>query len=487
MNNKKVVSFIAVLLAVLMALSLVISVLPIGAHAVNQADIDAIEKEKNELADKRATIQDKIDAMKEQQASVLEQKAALDERNEFTAEQLKLVQEQISIYDALIKEKAQELDAAKEKEAAQLERYRTRVCAMEESGGYSYGLLAILLKSGSFGELLAAIDDMSEVMRSDRELEQQYVSAREATEKIKTEYEETRAEFQEKKTELKREQTELKAQLKEAEKLLTDLEKDIEKAVKEYEIALNAEAAMAASMASLAAQLAREAAEEAAKREQEKLENAGNTGNTGNTGSESGGIEAGGAETGGNIGGTVGSGNTGSGETGGESPAPQPSPEPAPTPTPTPTPTPQPEPASPVTGSLMWPVPSSNLVTSRYGWRVHPITGTERFHSGIDINGYGNAGGVIYASDGGTVVRARYSDSYGNYVMINHGGNMQTLYAHMSGLNVYEGQTVNKGDVIGYLGETGWATGVHCHFEVYVNGSTVDPENYFPGLPHWDC
>ena len=60
-------------------------------------------------------------------------------------------------------------------------------------------------------------------------------------------------------------------------------------------------------------------------------------------------------------------------------------------------------------------MPSSNLVTSRYGWRVHPITGTERFHAGIDINGYGNAGGVIYAADGGTVVRSRYSDSYGNY------------------------------------------------------------------------
>lgn len=135
----------------------------------------------------------------------------------------------------------------------------------------------------------------------------------------------------------------------------------------------------------------------------------------------------------------------------------------------------------------MWPVPSSNLVTSRYGWRVHPITGAERFHAGIDINGYGNAGGVIYAADGGTVVRSRYSDSYGNYVMINHDGNMQTLYAHMSGTAVSEGQTVNKGDVIGYLGETGWATGVHCHFEVYVGGSTVDPEGYFPGLPHWNC
>ena len=94
---------------------------------------------------------------------------------------------------------------------------------------------------------------------------------------------------------------------------------------------------------------------------------------------------------------------------------------------------------------------------------------------------------LLYITDGGTVVRSRYSDSYGNYVMINHDGNMQTLYAHMSGTAVSEGQTVNKGDVIGYLGETGWATGVHCHFEVYVGGSTVDPEGYFPGLPHWNC
>lgn len=377
MNNKKVVSVIAVIMAVLMVLSLVLSVLPIAANAVNQADIDAIEKQKNELTDKRTTIQEKIDSLKEQQASVLEQKAALDERNEYTAEQLKLVQEQIDIYTGLIEEKSKEVDAAKKKEDEQLKRYRERVCAMEESGGYGYNILAIIFNSGSFGEMLAAIDDMNEVMQSDRELEQQYIAAREETESVKAEYEEAKAGYEEKQDELKAEKTELEDQLKEAEELLTSLEEDIEKAVKEYEVALAAEAAMAAEM--------------------------------------------------------------------------------------------------------------SNLVTSRYGWRVHPITGAERFHAGIDINGYGNAGGVIYAADGGTVVRSRYSDSYGNYVMINHDGNMQTLYAHMSGTAVSEGQTVNKGDVIGYLGETGWATGVHCHFEVYVGGSTVDPEGYFPGLPHWNC
>ena len=379
---------------------------------------------------------------------MLEQKAALDERNEYTAEQLKLVQEQIDIYTGLIEEKSKEVDAAKKKEDEQLKRYRERVCAMEESGGYGYNILAIIFNSGSFGEMLAAIDDMNEVMQSDRELEQQYIAAREETESVKAEYEEAKAGYEEKQDELKAEKTELEDQLKEAEELLTSLEEDIEKAVKEYEVALAAEAAMAAEMSNLAAQLAREAAEEAARREQESQNN-GNSGSTGDSG---------------------------------ENPE-QPSTPDEPTPAPTPTP----EPSTTVTGSLMWPVPSSNLVTSRYGWRVHPITGAERFHAGIDINGYGNAGGVIYAADGGTVVRSRYSDSYGNYVMINHDGNMQTLYAHMSGTAVSEGQTVNKGDVIGYLGETGWATGVHCHFEVYVGGSTVDPEGYFPGLPHWNC
>ena len=459
MNNKKVVSVIAVIMAVLMVLSLVLSVLPIAANAVNQADIDAIEKQKDALTDKRTTIQEKIDALKEQQASVLEQKAALDERNEYTAEQLKLVQEQIDIYTGLIKEKSKEVDAAKKKEDEQLKRYRERVCAMEESGGYGYNLLAIIFNSGSFGEMLAAIDDMSEVMQSDRELEQQYIDARKATESVKAEYAEAKAGYEEKQSELKAEQTELEDQLKEAEELLSSLEDDIEKAVKEYEVALAAEAAMAAEMSNLAAQLAREAAEEAARREQESQQPTPTPAPSQEQPDP------------------------------GETPE-QPDPEPTQTPvqpTPEPTPEPTPQPSSPVTGSLMWPVPSSNLVTSRYGWRVHPITGTERFHAGIDINGYGNAGGVIYAADGGTVVRSRYSDSYGNYVMINHDGNMQTLYAHMSGTAVSEGQTVNKGDVIGYLGETGWATGVHCHFEVYVGGSTVDPEGYFPGLPHWNC
>lgn len=79
---------------------------------------------------------------------------------------------------------------------------------------------------------------------------------------------------------------------------------------------------------------------------------------------------------------------------------------------------------------------------------------------------------------------ATYSSSYGNYVMINHANGYTTLYAHMSSIAVSAGQTVSKGQKIGYVGSTGWSTGAHCHFEIRYNGSTVDPAQYFSGLTY---
>lgn len=128
------------------------------------------------------------------------------------------------------------------------------------------------------------------------------------------------------------------------------------------------------------------------------------------------------------------------------------------------------------TGSYIWPLPGHSP-GSAYGWRVHPIFGDNRFHAGEDIGA--PTGTAILAADGGTVATAVYSSSYGNYVMINHGEGRVTLYAHMSSMAVSVGQTVSQGDVIGYVGSTGWSTGPHLHFEVRVNGSTTDPKQYF--------
>lgn len=132
---------------------------------------------------------------------------------------------------------------------------------------------------------------------------------------------------------------------------------------------------------------------------------------------------------------------------------------------------------STATGTYIWPCPSSTYVTSAFGMREHPLFGDERPHSGIDISG--SAGSEVLAADSGTVAVATYSSSYGNYVTIYHSNGDYTLYAHMSSLAVTAGQNVTQGDVIGYVGSTGWATGPHLHFEIRVNGSTVDPLSYF--------
>lgn len=137
---------------------------------------------------------------------------------------------------------------------------------------------------------------------------------------------------------------------------------------------------------------------------------------------------------------------------------------------------------STATGTYIWPCPSCTYVTSKFGMREHPLFGDERPHTGIDIGA--QAGAEVIAADGGTVAVATYSSSYGNYVTIYHSNGDYTLYAHMSSLTVTAGQNVTQGDVIGYVGSTGWASGPHLHFEIRVNGSTVDPTSYFSGLSY---
>ena len=128
-------------------------------------------------------------------------------------------------------------------------------------------------------------------------------------------------------------------------------------------------------------------------------------------------------------------------------------------------------------GTLIWPTPSCTTTNSAYGYRVHPIYGTVKFHAGEDIPaGYG---AEILAAASGTVVTAGWVSGYGNYTVIDHGGGMMTAYGHQSSFAVSVGDVVTQGQVIGYVGSTGNSTGPHLHFEVYVNGATVDPKSYF--------
>lgn len=126
-------------------------------------------------------------------------------------------------------------------------------------------------------------------------------------------------------------------------------------------------------------------------------------------------------------------------------------------------------------GRFLWPT-TSNLITSYFGYRVHPIYGTTRFHSGIDIGA--PYGAPIYAAENGQVIFASWYGGYGYCIIIDHGDGVSTLYAHCSSIIVKAGQYVSKGQVIGYVGSTGNSTGPHLHFEVRINGNPVNPFNY---------
>jgi len=425
MKNKKMIRIIAVILVLLMVLPFLIDA--ISAYAVTQDEIDAIQSQKNELSAKVSSCKERLAALQSQQSNVLEQKAALMEQNKLTQEQIDLVEAQIEIYEDMLTEQAEVVEEAKSREDVQLQKYRTRVRAMEENG--EMNILALVLQTSSLSDLMSAVDDMGEIMESDRILEDEYIAAREETEEVKANYEAIKADYEEKQGVLRGEQDALKEQMEYANKILEDLSEQIEKAIEEYKAAEAEEAAASAQISNLIAEWDRQKAAQVQPVTQQVV----------------------------NEDGTV---------------------------------TTVTEPAASTTvsgtGSFIWPVPCSMRVTSRYGNRSDPFTGVTTYHSGIDIDGFGNDGQAVIAADGGTVITASSNSGYGNYVIIDH-GSTKTVYAHLSGFAVGAGQAVSQGQTIGYLGATGRATGTHLHFEVYVGESRTDPAAYFSGISYYNC
>ena len=430
MNNKKIISAIAILLAVLMLAGLVVGLLPASVFAdgdgeedfsVNtQGTLEQLQARREELAAKAEECKQTIEELEKDQAALIEQKAAYDERQAYLREQIELTDQQVEIYRNLVEKKRQEVAEAKRLEDEQLERYRSRVRAMEENGSYS--ILSVILEADSLSSLLTSIDDIRDIMQSDRRLEDQYIAARKEHERVQAEYEAEKKVYEDKLAELEAEKIELDAAIKETEQLMKKLDEELDKNAAEYEAAMEAiqtaDAAIDKKIAQLyAAYLASQ------------------------------GVNAG-------------SGSLSLSSEGGQTYITY----------------------SGANGTLMWPVPGCYNVSSEYGQRVHPITGeVGKMHYGMDIDGYGHDGGNIVACDGGVVTTVGYNSGYGNYIIVDHGNGMQTLYAHMSGTAVSQGTTVGQGDTIGYLGATGMATGTHCHVEVFVDGQNVDPSYYLGG------
>lgn len=120
--------------------------------------------------------------------------------------------------------------------------------------------------------------------------------------------------------------------------------------------------------------------------------------------------------------------------------------------------------------------PVSGRISSPFGYRIHPVTGKPNLHGGVDFAASYGTG--IKATRAGEIIVKTYNSSYGNYIIIDHGNGIASLYAHMSGFNVSIGQEVSQGSIIGFIGSTGSSTGPHLHFEIRVNGTRVDPMNY---------
>lgn len=126
-----------------------------------------------------------------------------------------------------------------------------------------------------------------------------------------------------------------------------------------------------------------------------------------------------------------------------------------------------------------WPLPGYNIITSEYGNRMHPVLHIPKLHDGMDISGANVNGKPIVAAYSGTVVLSEYYYGYGECVKIDHGGSVQTLYAHMSARLVSVGQHVNAGDTIGLVGSTGNSTGPHLHLSIIIGGEFLNPRDYF--------
>ncbi len=396
---------------------LIAALLPPGALAeVSQAEIEALRAERDEIEKQREAKQAEIDALKEDAVGILVQKRALDERNMYTMQQIQLNEEEIALYDEMIADKEREVLDAQKLEEQQLERYRKRVRAMEENGTLNY--LALILKSNDLGEMLTAMDDVGEIMQRDKALEDNYIKARENTEELKAEYEAYRKEVNGKQDALRQDQEKLQAEIDEADELLLGLHEDYMNRQAEIAEIQAQEDATNMAISILVAKLEAERAAAAA---------------------------AAAAAGGGGDGGSTGSGA-----------------------------------AAYANGTFIFPVATYSYISSRFGERIHPITGELKNHNGMDIAA--NSGTAVYAADGGKVVLAEWYGGYGNCIMIEHGNGYKTLYGHLSYIGVKNGQYVNQGDTIGQVGSTGNSTGPHLHFEVYSNGSRIDPEQFYSGL-----
>jgi len=424
-KRKVLVRIICVVLCLLMLIPLVANALITMVSAASSSEIkkelDALQSQAKELEKQGDELEAELAANESETQTTIEEKVAIDLRISQTEAEIANANAQIQQYNLLIAQKQSELEEALNEQEAMNEKYKARLRAMEESGKVSYW--SILFKANSFSDLLSRIDSIHEVAEADSRMLKEMEAMALAIEEDRAELEQELVNQKAAREELTVMELTLQAQRAEADQLLLDLADEYEQMSDEYlEYEAREEELRQEIMAAQADYYAALSAEEAARLAAANKNNVagGGSGNSGNSGGSS--------------------SNSGGGSSGFVAPL------------------------------------SYMTVTCAYGWRIHPIWGDKRFHTGVDLAA--NQGAPIYAIASGTVTTAGYSDAYGYNVSLSHGNGYGSMYAHMTNYTVSAGQYVSQGEIIGYVGSTGWSTGPHLHFEIYLNGSTVNPMDY---------
>ncbi len=226
MFGKRLKSAISVLLSLVLMFSLVLCFTPTNANAATtQAEIDELKEQRNQLKEQQKDIQNTVNSLRGQQDKLIELKTALDEKNAITLQQILNLEEQIALHEELIEQKSVELEKAQDVADEQLSRLKVRIRNMEENGRYNY--VAVLFGAESISEFLSLMDDIGDIMKSDRDLENSYKEAVTDLKTVKSEYEEARLELKEQKAELTNLSAQLEKDIAEANAAIQELEGDI--------------------------------------------------------------------------------------------------------------------------------------------------------------------------------------------------------------------------------------------------------------------
>ena len=428
-NRKKLVSVLAAVMAAIMVLTLVLSLVPTKAYAASSSEIrkqiNGLQEKRTEMKSQMKELQDQYKANEDEISDIVARKNLIDQEIGLLHAQVDNINEQITAYGVLIADKQDELDAAQENYDNLNEEYKTRIRTMEEEGTLSYW--EVLFKANSFSDLLDRMSMIEEIAASDnRRLE----ALDEATKAVATAQEELateKADLEQTKEELNSTQAELDAKREEADGVIAELVakgQEIEGLQDELE----------SEDQDLLKQIAQMEKEYNAAKHQEWLAymatyttvapaTTAPSGNGGNSG---------------------GSGNNGS--------------------------------STPSSGGSWLRPCSYTYMSSPFGFRTSPTAGASSYHQGVDLAAPANT--PVYATRSGIVTTTTYSNSAGYYVTINHGDGFSSIYMHLNNYVVSAGQAVSAGQLIGYVGRTGIATGYHLHFGIAYNGAYVNPCAY---------